>query len=180
MGLNVMAKTEEDRLPGNHGPTPGPSTVASQEPLQIVAFKVGPELFGLDIHRVQEIIRDQHLTRVPNAPDFVEGVINLRGKIVPIIALGKRFGTATGSSERVPRIVILDIQQTIVGFSVDSVPEVLRVEPQDVVACSFSTASRDYVSGMAKLQDRLVILIEAERVIHMGENISPAASFSSR
>jgi chemotaxis signal transduction protein len=82
----------------------------SENLLQLVSFRIGNEEFGLDILRVQEIIRLQDLTRVPNAPDFVDGVINLRGKVIPIIALRKRFGLQQQPHDRQTRIVVLEVQ----------------------------------------------------------------------
>lgn len=152
-----------------------PKSVAESEAMQIVAFRVGTELFGVDIHRVQEIIRDQHLTRVPNAPEFVEGVINLRGKIVPVVALRKRFGVVDDTAHRVPRIAVVALEQMIVGLAVDSVPEVLRVDPEAVMPAGVNTAESDYVAGIAKLEDRLVILINVERILRLQQ--APAGEF---
>ena len=94
--------------------------------LQIVSFKIGNEEFGLDILRVQEIIRLQDLTRVPNSPDFVDGVINLRGKVIPVIGLRKRFGLEEQAHDKETRIVVLEVQNMVLGFIVDAVSEVLR------------------------------------------------------
>jgi len=112
----------------------------AEESRQVVSFRVGSEDFGLGIQRVQEIIRHQALTRVPNSPAFVEGVINLRGKVIPVIALSKRFGVLEqqhhyGQS----RIVILEVNGMVLGFIVDSVPQVLRIPVSAIprsAACS--------------------------------------------
>jgi purine-binding chemotaxis protein CheW len=137
-----------------------------EEPLQIVSFRVGDEEFGLDILRVQEIIRHQHLTRVPNWPDFVDGVINLRGKVIPVVALRKRFGIDHQPGDGQTRIVVLEVQNTILGFIVDSVPEVLRIPANAVVPPPrFGEVEREYVSGVAKLDDRLLILLDVDRIL---------------
>ena len=137
-----------------------------EEPLQIVSFRVGDEEFGLDILRVQEIIRHQHLTRVPNSPDFVDGVINLRGKVIPVVALRKRFGITREPADGQTRIVVLEVQSTILGFIVDSVPEVLRIPSSAVVPPPrFGAMEREYVSGVAKLDDRLLILLDVDRIL---------------
>ena len=94
--------------------------------LQLVGFRVGEEEFGVDILRVQEIIRSQQLTRVPNSSEFMEGVMNLRGKIIPVIALRKRFGLEEVPSHDHTRIVVVELQGTVLGFIVDAVSEVLR------------------------------------------------------
>ena len=155
---------------------PLPSTVAnSDEPLQIVSFRVGTEEFGLDILRVQEIIRPQHLTRVPNSPDFVDGVINLRGQVIPVIALRKRFGLEESARDNQSRIVVLEVQNMVLGFIVDSVPEVLRIPPSTVVVPpNFGKADRDYVSGVAKLDDRLLILLDVDRILTSPGSATPA------
>ena len=112
--------------------TPDQSHSGVEGLLQIVSVKVGNEEFGLDILRVQEIIRIQGLTRVPNSPVFVAGVINLRGRVIPIIALRKRFGLPDQAHDKETRIVVLEVQNMVLGFIVDSVSEVLRI-PADTV-----------------------------------------------
>src|SRR5260370_31045558 len=103
-----------------------------EELRQLVGFHVGGEEFGIDILRVQEIIRAQQLTRVPNSPEFMEGVMNLRGKIIPVITLRKRFGLEEAPPDKQNRIVVVEIQGTVLGFIVDAVSEVLRI-PADTL-----------------------------------------------
>lgn len=144
--------------------------VGAEELLQIVSFRVGDEEFGLDILRVQEIIRQQHLTRVPNSSDFVDGVINLRGRVIPVIALRKRFGQTQAPSDAQTRIVVLEVQGMVLGFIVDSVPEVLRIPASAVVAPPrLGKVEREYVSGVAKLEDRLLILLDVDRIMSAPE-----------
>src|SRR6266567_2522388 len=134
--------------------------------LQIVSFKVGNEEFGLDILRVQEIIRLQDLTRVPNSPDFVDGVINLRGKVIPIIALRKRFGLEEQAHDKETRIVVLEVQNMVLGFIVDSVSEVLRISADTVVPPPrLGKIEQEFVSGVVKLEDRLLILLDVDRIM---------------
>jgi purine-binding chemotaxis protein CheW len=134
--------------------------------IQVVSFKVGDEEFGLDILRVQEIIRLQALTRVPNSPDFVDGVINLRGKVIPIIALRKRFGLQEQPHDKQTRIVVLEVQNMVVGFIVDSVSEVLRIPANTVVPPPrLGKIEREFVSGVGKLEDRLLILLDIDRIM---------------
>ena len=139
------------------------------ELLQLVSFHVGGEEFGLDILRVQEIIRVQQLTRVPNSPDFVEGVINLRGKVIPVIALRKRFGLQILAQDKQTRIVV-EVKGTVLGFMVDSVSEVLRI-PADTVEPPprLGKVEREYVSGVGKLNDRLLILLDVDRLMSESE-----------
>jgi len=137
----------------------------AQDLIQVVSFKVGNEEYGLDILRVQEIIRLQELTRVPNSPDFVDGVINLRGKVIPVIALRKRFGLQEQTHDKETRIVVLETQSTVLGFIVDSVSEVIRI-PANTVAVPprIGKIEREFVS-VGKLENRLLILLDVDRIM---------------
>lgn len=145
-------------------------TQARTELLQLVGFRVGGEEYGLDILRVQEIIRLQHLTRVPNAPDAIDGVMNLRGKIIPVIALRKRFGLGPIPADKQTRIVVVEIQGTVLGFIVDAVSEVLRI-PADTVEPPplLGKATQDYVSAVGKIDERLLILLDIDRLMSSEE-----------
>lgn len=146
------------------------STQGHANLLQLVSFQVGGEEFGLDILRVQEIIRVQQLTRVPNSPDFVEGVINLRGKVIPVIALRKRFGLKQAVNDKQTRIVVAEVQGTILGFMVDSVSEVLRIPAETVeLPPRLGKVEREYVSGVGKLDGRLLILLDVDRLMSGSE-----------
>src|SRR6266516_3972712 len=94
---------------------------------QLVVFELGAELYGVEIARVHEIIRLQAVTRVPRSPAFVEGVINLRGKVIPVVDLRRRFGLPSADHTRSTRIVVVEIGDQVVGIVVDGVSEVLRV-----------------------------------------------------
>lgn len=139
--------------------------------LQLVTFHIGDEEFGVEILKVQEIIRMMGITRVPKAPNFVEGVINLRGKVIPIIDLRKRFGMSAQEHDKHTRIIVIEINKVIVGFVVDSVSEVLRipastVEPPPAI---ISGIESEYISGVGKLADRLLILLDLDRLLSKGE-----------
>ncbi|NCD25369.1 MAG: purine-binding chemotaxis protein CheW [Deltaproteobacteria bacterium] len=135
--------------------------------LQLVTFSIGDEEFGVEILKVQEIIRMLEITKVPKAPPFVEGVINLRGKVIPILDLRKRFGLDSRSHDKNTRIIVIEISSMIVGFIVDSVSEVLRlpantVEPPPPVVAGLDS---DYISGVGKLEDRLLIMLDLNRLL---------------
>jgi purine-binding chemotaxis protein CheW len=98
-----------------------------EELLQLVSFTIGQEEFGLDIQSIQEINRMVEITRVPNSPEFVIGVINLRGKVIPIIDLRKRFGFPPKESDKNTRIIVVELGNMVVGFVVDTVREVIRI-----------------------------------------------------
>ncbi|WP_457571915.1 chemotaxis protein CheW [Desulfovulcanus sp.] len=136
------------------------------ELLQLVTFRIGEEKFGVNILRVQEIIRTMEITCVPKSPDFVEGVINLRGKVIPIIDLRKRFGLKVRKYDKHTRIIVIEINNMIVGFVVDAVSEVLRI-PADTVETPppvVAGVDAEYISGVGKLDDRLLILLDLERL----------------
>ena len=98
-----------------------------EELLQLVSFNIGGEEFGVDILQVQEINRMLEVTRVPNAPEYVDGVINLRGKVIPIIDLRRRFGMERREHDKNTRIVVVELSRKIVGFVVEGLREVLRI-----------------------------------------------------
>jgi purine-binding chemotaxis protein CheW len=136
------------------------------ELLQLVSFHVGGEEFCLDILRVQEIIRIQALTRVPNSPSCVEGVINLRGRVIPVIALRKRFELEELAHDKQTRIIVSETNGTVLGFIVDSVSEVLRIASETVEPPPrLGKVEREYVSGVGKLGERLLILLDVDRML---------------
>jgi purine-binding chemotaxis protein CheW len=148
--------------------------------IQLVSFHIGGEEFGLDILRVQEIIRVQQLTRVPNSPDFVDGVINLRGKVIPVIALRRRFGLEDLAHDKQTRIVVVEVRGTVLGFIVDSVSEVLRI-PADTVEPPprLGKVEREYVSGVGKLDNRLLILLDVDRLMSDAAELDLAQAASA-
>ncbi len=134
---------------------------------QLVVFDLAEETYGVDIGSVREIIRIQEITNVPRTPDFVEGVINLRGNVIPVIDLRKRFGLREAEATKDTRIVVVDIDGNDIGVVVDAVNEVLRlpadaVEPPTGVT---TTADSDYLLGIAKLENRLVILLDLQKAL---------------
>ena len=140
--------------------------------LQLVTFNISNEEFGVDILKVQEIIRTMEITKVPRAPEFVEGVINLRGKVIPIIDLRRRFGMDFRKHDSQTRIVVIELNNMIVGFVVDSVSEVLRIPAATVVPppAIVSGVDSEYISGVGKLDDRLLILIDLEKLLSPEEH----------
>jgi purine-binding chemotaxis protein CheW len=134
---------------------------------QLVSFVVENEEFGVDILKVQEIIRTVEITRVPKSPAFVEGVINLRGKIVPVIDLRTRFGIEKKAHDGETRIIVVELPDKVVGFLVDKVKEVIRVEKNVIEPPPELTTniSANYITGVAKLQDRLLILLDLDKVL---------------
>lgn len=139
--------------------------------LQLVSFKVGTEEFGVDILKVQEINRMLKITKVPNAPDFVEGVVNLRGRIIPVIDLRKRLAIENKEHDNKTRIIVVDIQGNIVGFIVDEVNEVLRIS-KDIIESPpelVSQVDSDFITSVAKLEDRIIILLDLDNLLKKDE-----------
>jgi purine-binding chemotaxis protein CheW len=143
--------------------------------LQLVSFKLSDEEYGIDILKVQEINRMLDITRVPDSPPFVEGVINLRGKVIPIVDLRGRFGMERRAHDKNTRIVVVELAGRIVGFIVDAVREVLRIQSSVAEPAPQMTAGagEEYITGIAKLEDRLLILIDLEKVL--GETLAEAS-----
>ena len=142
-----------------------------QDERQLVVFDLADEGYGVDISAVREIIRLQEITQVPRTPEFVEGVINLRGKVIPVIDLRKRFGVTVEAESQDNRIVVVDIGDQDIGVIVDAVKEVLRI-PTDSVeppASVITTAGSDYLLGIAKLDSRLIILLDLQKVLSEDE-----------
>ncbi len=141
------------------------------ETRQLVVFSIADEVYAVDIHQVKEIIRVPEITRVPRTPEFVEGVVNLRGSVIPVIDLRKRLGFEAGEAGRDQRIVVMEMGEQTVGMIVDSVSEVLQVAVEDIEPPSPYVLSIDsqYIVGIAKLEERLVILLDADRVLSAEE-----------
>lgn len=170
------ASATPTRTPGNAANTGGMGG-SDGELLQLVSFVVGDEEFAIPILSVQEINRMMQITRVPQSPAFVEGVINLRGKIIPVMDLRKRFGMPALTDSGDARIIVVEVaaqgagHTRVIGFTVDRVNEVLRisesiVEPPPTMVTG---ADSDYVQGVGKLEDRLLILLNLQRLFSAQE-----------
>lgn len=139
--------------------------------LQVVGFRIGRETFGLPISMVREIVRVPEITSVPNAPDYIEGVINLRGRIIPIVDLRKRFGERTFEPNKKNRIVVVELESRAIGLMVNSASEVLRIPPSEIEEPHniFQEGDLNYITGVGKLKGRLVMLLDLSRVLQRGE-----------
>ena len=144
---------------------------------QLVGLELAGELYGVEIDRIQEIIRMQPITKVPNGPAFVEGVTNLRGRVIPVMDLRKRFGLPVGADGHHARIVVAELGTHTVGLIVDAVSEVLRVSAEAIEPPSslVTTADSAYLRGVAKLGERLVLLLELSRLLSTEEGATLAA-----
>ncbi|MCL5104563.1 MAG: chemotaxis protein CheW [Armatimonadetes bacterium] len=139
----------------------------ADESEQLVVFELAKEYYGVDIAAVNTIIRMQEVTEIPRTPDFVEGVINLRGSIVPVIDLRKRFGLTVSEATKSSRIVVVEAGGQMIGMVVDAVAETLRlpadaIEPPSPVITSVDS---DYLRGVGKQDNRLFILLDLDKVL---------------
>ena len=142
-----------------------------QELLQLVSFKIGEEEFGVDILSVQEINRMSQITKVPNTPHFIEGVINLRGRIIPVLDLRVKLGLLKLEHNKNTRIVVVELKGQTIGFIVDEVSEVLRIpknitEPPPAMVGGIDS---EYITSIGKLEDRLLILLDLEKILSLSE-----------
>jgi len=136
------------------------------EERQLVVFSLLNENYGIDIYKVQEIIQYRDITYVPKSPPFVKGVINLRGRIIPVIDLKERFGLPEKEVTPDTRIIVVEISSQTIGLIVDSETEVLRIpntniEPPPPV----TTIEADFIEGVGKLDERLIIILDIDRIL---------------
>lgn len=138
---------------------------------QLISFEVGQEEYGLEILRVKEVIRLREITRLPRAPSFVKGIINLRGDVIPIIDLRDRFGLERQEYTAMTRVIVVDVESRLVGMVVDAASQVMRIpadqiEPPPPIAGGLSA---EYIKGVGKLEERLIILLDIDRILSRQE-----------
>lgn len=138
-----------------------------EETVQVIVFNMGEERYGVDISQVKEIIKPPKITRIPNSPDFIEGVTNLRGQITTIINLRKRFGRGAKETDNETRIIVIEYENVVIGMIVDSVNEVKYLSSKDIDELPDIITSRDeskFLTGVGKLEDGLLTLIDLDKV----------------
>lgn len=155
-------------------------TNAESQIQQLVTFRLGEEEYGVDILKVHEIDRMMDITEVPNAPASIEGVINLRGKVIPVINLRRKFNLPEREADSRTKIVVVDIG-TSAGMIVDSVSEVLRISSDIIEPPPPMTAgvSSEYIRGVGKLKDRLLILLDIEKLLGTDEKANTAKAVAA-
>ncbi len=139
--------------------------------MHIVGFRIGKETFGVPIALVHEIVRVPEITAVPDAPACVEGVINLRGRIISVVDLRKRFGEKDSSRNKKNRILVAEVDGKLVGLVVDSASEVLKIPHSDIDKPPqvYEENELNYVTGVGKLNGRLIILVDMSKILRPGE-----------
>lgn len=150
------------------------AVAAERQEVQLACFRVGAELYALDIMSIREIIRPQKLTAIPKAPRFIEGVINLRGAVIPVADLRKRFDQPCGEENRKNRIIICSVSGRIVGLLVDEVLEVRRCGRQDVAPAPqfLKGPEAEFFLGVARRGDDLVMVLDLNRILSTDEQIA--------
>jgi purine-binding chemotaxis protein CheW len=146
----------------------------STDLLQLVSFMIGNEEYAVDILFVQEINRMMQITAVPNAPGYVDGVINLRGRVIPVIDLRYKLGLAKREHDKNTRIIVVEIKGKTVGFIVDAVKEVIRI-PENITEAPpeiITGSNSEFIKSVGKLEDRLLILIDLEKILFANETVN--------
>ena len=145
----------------------------ARQEIQLACFRIGAEYYGLDILRIREVIRPQKLTPVPKAPEFVEGVINLRGAVIPVVDLRKRFDTSPEAAGKKTRIIICVLAGKILGLVVDEVAEVCSYSRQEIQPAPQFLKGRgaEFFLGVCRRGDDLVMIVDLERILSSNEKI---------
>lgn len=142
------------------------------ELIQLVSFNLDNEEYGVDVLKVREIIRMPSITRVPNTPHYVEGVINLRGKVIPIINMRRRFGLIEVEYDKQTRIMVMDVEGELMGFIVDAVSEVIRISSSEIQpspAVVTSGIDQECIAGVINQADRLLVLLDLQKMFSQDE-----------
>ncbi len=145
---------------------------SKSELIQLVSFKLEQEEYGVNVLKVREIIRMPSITRVPNTPHYIEGVINLRGKVIPIISMRKRFSLPEGETNNQTRIMVIDMEGELMGFVVDAVSEVIRISESEIQpppAVVNSAVEQECLAGVINQTDRLLFFLNLEKLISRDE-----------
>ncbi len=146
--------------------------------MQLVSFRLAQEEYGVEITKVQEIILMGEITRVPQTPDYIKGLINLRSTVIPIVDLRLRFGLAQEEATDETRIMVVNVAGKTIGIIVDAVSEVLRIAHEQIAPPPPTVAGlgREYLTGLVKLEHRLLILLDIDKILgHEGSMAVEAA-----
>lgn len=152
--------------------TPTPGNAASESSsagafTQVVSFRLANEDFGVDIMRAQEIIMVPRIARLPEVPDYIRGLINLRGRVIPVVDLRRRFGFPANEADEQTRIIVVNVESRTIGIVVDAVTEVLRIAPEQMEPPPTGSAGigPEYIRGIIKRNDKLIITLRLEEIL---------------
>jgi purine-binding chemotaxis protein CheW len=144
----------------------------NNELIQLVSFALADEEYGLEVLKVREIIRMPAITKMPNTSHYVEGVINLRGKVIPVISMRKRFGLDDTGYDKHTRIIIMDVNGYLTGFIVDGVSEVIRIPSSDIQptpSIASGAIDQNFITGVINHAGRLLIVMDVDRMFSLNE-----------
>ncbi len=160
---------------------PGNAAAGERHLSQVVSFRLATEEYGLDIMSVQEIILMGEITKIPEVPEYICGLINLRGKVIPIIDLRKRFGLDACDATEHTRIIVVNAAGTTFGIVVDAVSQVLRIESNQIEPPPQGLVGLDqaYIKGLVKMETKIMILLNMEAVLSVDEQAKLAAQASA-
>jgi purine-binding chemotaxis protein CheW len=147
----------------------GEVTKVSHDIIQLVSFELDGEEYGIDVLAVREIIRMPSITKMPNTPEYVDGIINLRGTVVPIISLRKRFSLMDRDHDRQSRILVMEVGENLTGFIVDAVAEVIRIssaEVQPPPSITQGNAAQECLTGVLNHSERLLVVLDLNRMFN--------------
>jgi purine-binding chemotaxis protein CheW len=148
----------------------------NNELIQLVSFMLADEEYGVEVLKVREIIRMPTITKIPNAPQHVEGIINLRGTVIPIISMSRRFNLVEDESSSHTRIIITDVAGSQTGFIVDAVSEVIRIQRNEIQPPPSMVLSgnvgQEFISGVFNHAERLLIVMDIDRMFSDDEQVS--------
>ena len=152
------------------------SSTQHDELIQLVSFMLADEEYGVEVLKVREIIRMPTITKMPNTPQHVEGIINLRGKVIPIISMRKRFGLMENENNGHTRIIIMDVAGALTGFIVDAVSEVIRIHSSEIQPPPSMVMSggigQEFITGVFNHAERLLIIMDVDRMFSEDERES--------
>ena len=156
-----MAEIEQQPVENNE------NKVDVENSINLVTFKLGNKEYAIDIMQAKEIIKMEKITLIPNAPDYVEGVINLRGNIIPIVDLKKRFNLEENDGEKNTGIIIVKIDDVDMGIIIDAISKVVSIATSNIQPPPpmLSGIGQKYIKGVAKLEDKLLVVLDLEKLI---------------
>lgn len=134
---------------------------------QLVKFYIADEAFGIGIKQIFQILKPQEVFKVPNTPPFIEGLINLRGKVMTVFNLRKRFNMPDKENDEDTKILVIRMDEYLLGFTVDSVSEILRIQDEDIVETppTLTNFDKRFLSGVAKVEEKLILLLNLEKIL---------------
>lgn len=147
-------------------------TTSVNEIIQLVSFRLDNEEYGVEVLKVREIIRMVNITQMPNTPNYIEGIINLRGKVIPIVSMRKRFSLMDTENDSQTRVIIMDISGELLGFTVDAVSEVIRISSSEIQPSPTVAAGgvgQEYIAGVINHDERLLVLLNLDMMFSNDE-----------